>query len=44
MSKYKSEIIAVKYYLEKDTNYTKTCEILGILKEVWKDGFKDINS
>lgn len=30
MSKHKSEdykIIAVKYYLENDTNYTKTCEI-----------------
>ena len=30
MSKHKSEdykIIAVKYYLENDTNYTKTCDI-----------------
>ena len=30
MSKHKSEdykITAVKYYLENDTNYTKTCEI-----------------
>jgi transposase-like protein len=30
MSKYKSEdykITAVKYYLENNTNYTKTCEI-----------------
>jgi transposase len=30
MSKHKSEdykIIAVKYYLDNDTNYTKTCEI-----------------
>ena len=31
MSKHKSEdykITAVKYYLENDTNYTKTCDIL----------------
>ena len=30
MSKHKSEdykITAVKYYLENDTNYTKTCDI-----------------
>jgi transposase-like protein len=30
MSKHKSEdykITAVKYYLENDTNYTKTCKI-----------------
>jgi transposase len=30
MSKHKNEdykITAVKYYLENDTNYTKTCEI-----------------
>ena len=30
MSKHKSEdykITAIKYYLENDTNYTKTCEI-----------------
>ena len=30
MSKHKSEdykIIAIKYYLENNTNYTKTCDI-----------------
>jgi hypothetical protein len=37
MSKHKSEdykITAVKYYLENDTNYTKTCEIK--LKKLFK--------
>ena len=32
MSKHKSEdykITAIKYYLENDTNYTKTCEIFN---------------
>jgi hypothetical protein len=37
MSKHKSEdykITAVKYYLENDTNYTKTLIFSSVLKEV----------
>jgi len=39
MSKHKSEdykITAVKYYLDNDTNYTKTCEIFKCLERSLK--------
>ena len=43
MSKHKSEdykITAVKYYLENDTNYTKTCDIVISEKNSTKLNFK----
>jgi hypothetical protein len=39
MSKHKSEdykLTAVKFYLENDTNYTKTCEIFKCLERSLK--------
>jgi transposase len=46
MSKHKSEdykIIAVKYYLENDTNYTKTCEIFKCSERSLKRWIKRLN-
>jgi hypothetical protein len=46
MSKHKSEdykIIAVKYYLENNTNYTKTCEIFKCFKfEKWIKRYEEL--
>jgi len=48
MSKHKSEdykITAVKYYLENDTNYTKTCEIFKCSERSlkrWIERYKEL--
>ncbi len=50
MSKHKSEdykITAVKYYLENDTNYTKTCNIFKCTERSlkrWIDRYQNDNS
>jgi len=47
MSKHKSEdykITAVKYYLENDTNYTKTCEIFKCSEcGIHENNYQDLN-
>jgi transposase len=48
MSKHKSEdykIIAVKYYLENNTNYTKTCDIFKFSERSlkrWIERYKEL--